>query len=73
MAKLKMVDNDSKSLYSDRLNVGRSGIQMVIFWTKFVSGFQMVVTILFLAWFSNSKTDLDLFHMKYIFHLNNTI
>jgi hypothetical protein len=29
-------------IYSHHVKTGQSGIQMVIFWTQFVSGFQMV-------------------------------
>ncbi len=45
--------------YSEPPNTGLSGIQMVIFRTQFVSGFQMVVM----------TTTLDRFIMKKIFFM----
>jgi hypothetical protein len=48
---------DVSMIYSQPPNTGLSGIQMVIFWTQFVSGFQMVV----------KTTSLDRFIINKIF------
>jgi hypothetical protein len=38
----KMIRIQNYLKYSDRPSIGQSSIRMVIFWTKFVSGYQMV-------------------------------
>jgi hypothetical protein len=56
--------------YSNPPNTGLSGIQMVIFRTLFVSGFQMVAAILFLSFEIRTGyflTSLDRFGMNKIF------